>query len=45
VEVSGDGEEDLGLTLTWKRRSVDSATGAVAYVPAKVIRTSAAPKA
>lgn len=44
VEVSGDGGEDLDLTLTWKRRSVDSATGAVSYVPSKVIRASAAPK-
>jgi hypothetical protein len=41
VEVSGDGEGDLDLTLTWKHRTVDSATGAVTYVPAKVIRTSA----
>jgi hypothetical protein len=45
VEISGEGGHDLGVTMTWKRRTIDSATGAVAYVPAKVIRTSAAPKA
>jgi hypothetical protein len=44
VEVSGDGDRDLGLTLTWKRRTLDPATGAATYVAAKTIRTTAAPK-
>jgi hypothetical protein len=44
VEVSGEGERDLDVTLTWKRRTVDPATGAATYVASKVFRTSAAPK-
>ena len=42
VEVSGSGSRDASLTLAWKKRMVDAATGAVAYVPSAVIRTSAA---
>ena len=34
VEVGGAGGGDLGVTLTWKRRVVDPATGAASYVPA-----------
>ena len=41
VEVSGSGARDLGLTIAWKKRAVDAATGAVSYAPAAVIRTSA----
>ena len=42
VEVSGDRENDLDVTMTWKRRHVDPGTSAVTYVTAKVLRTSAA---
>lgn len=44
VEVSGEGERDLDVTLTWKRRVPDAATGGATYVASRVFRTSAAPK-
>ena len=45
VEISGETGDDLGVSLTWKRRAVDSATGFATYVSAKVIRVSAEPPA
>lgn len=43
VEVSGSGDLDLDVTLTWKRRTLDAATGSYAYVPAATLTYSAAP--
>ncbi|MCL4822028.1 MAG: metallophosphoesterase [Vicinamibacteria bacterium] len=42
VEISGDGSADLGVTLTWKRRTVDAATGAARYLPAYTFAYTAA---
>jgi len=44
VEISGTGSMDLGVTLTWKMRTLDSATGTYSYVPAHTYSYTAASK-
>jgi hypothetical protein len=39
VEISGAGDHDLDVTLTWKRRVIDPFTGAVSFFPAWHLRT------
>lgn len=45
VELSGTSDTDLGVTLTWKKRSQDPATGSVSYVPAYTFSYTAAGRA
>jgi len=44
VEISGTGNMDLDVTLTWKKRTLDSATGTYSYVPAYTYSYTASPR-
>lgn len=43
AEISGTGDQDLQVTLTWKRRTLDAATGIPTYQPAHTLTYTARP--